>query len=83
MRRFTAMQHFIRNLKRIRTERGLTQVQLAEKLGTTQGNISRLLSGVEDVTLSRCEKIAEALGIPIIELIVEPKRHKKAEQQVA
>ena len=77
------MQIFIANLERIRTERGLTQVQLAEKLGTTQGNISRLLSGGEEVTLSRCEKIAEALGIEVAELVTAPNRQRKPEQQVA
>jgi transcriptional regulator with XRE-family HTH domain len=71
MRRFTAMKTFIENLERIRVDRGLTQVELAELLGTTQGNISRLLNGGEDIRLSRCEKIARTLGVPLTEMLEE------------
>ena len=69
MTRSVAMQTFIENLERIRVERGLTQVELAELLGTTQGNVSRLLSGGEDIRLSRCEKIAEQLGVTLVEML--------------
>lgn len=72
MAKLTAMQIFIKNLDRIRKERGMTQTDLAELLGTTQGNISRLLNGGEDVTLSRCESIAKKLKIPLAEMIEEP-----------
>lgn len=69
MRRLNAMKTFIENLERIRVDRGLTQTELAEVLGTTQGNISRLLSGREDIRLSRCEAIAERLGVSVVEML--------------
>lgn len=72
MPKFTAMQSFIQNLDRIRKDRGMTQAELAELLGTSQGNISRLLNGGEDVTLSRCEAIARKLKVPLVEMIEEP-----------
>ena len=71
MARFNAMKTFIDNLERIRVERGLTQVELAELLGTTQGNISRLLSGGEDIRLSRCQRIADTLRVPLVEMLEE------------
>ena len=64
-----AMTAFIQNLERIRRERGMTQVELAQLLGTRQGNVSRLLRGEEDVTLSRCERIAKTLGVSLGEMI--------------
>lgn len=71
MRKFDAMKVFIDNLERIRIERGITQVELANLLGTTQGNISRLLGGGEDIRLSRCQRIADKLGVPLVEMIEE------------
>ena len=71
MARLTAMQIFIRNLERIRVDRGLTQTDLAEILGTKQPSISRLLRGEEDVTLSRAEKIAKSLGLTLADLVLE------------
>lgn len=72
MSKSSAMDAFISNLNRIRKERGMTQADLAELLGTTQGSISRLLNGGEDVTLSRLDRIAEKLGVSRSELIEDP-----------
>jgi len=57
------MNTFCINLERIRQLRGLTQSELAELIGTKQSAVSRLLNGGEDITLSRCERIAEILGV--------------------
>jgi UDP-N-acetylglucosamine 1-carboxyvinyltransferase len=72
------MNRFCENLERIRQERGLTQSDLADLLGTKQSAVSRLLNGGEDVTLSRCERIAEMLQIDVKELIFgeSPKKSK-------
>lgn len=45
-----------------RIETGLTQEQLAHKIGTKQSAIARLESGRYNPTLSAIKKIAEALG---------------------
>jgi len=47
---------------RLRMERGLTQRQLAELVGTRQSSISRLESGSRDPSLSFLRRIADALG---------------------
>jgi DNA-binding XRE family transcriptional regulator len=48
-------------LAELRAERGLTQVQLAERLGMTQENISRI-ERAEDTQLSTIRRYIEALG---------------------
>ena len=56
-------------IKLIREAKGLTQEQVAEKLGissTAYGNIER---GDNDPKLSKLEKIAEILGIKLPELV--------------
>jgi len=45
-----------------RLERGLTQRQLAEKIGTKQSAISRLEGGQFNPTFSLLNRIAKALG---------------------
>lgn len=48
-------------LAELRTEQGLTQVQVAERLGTTQENVSRI-ERAEDTQLSTIRRYIEALG---------------------
>lgn len=50
-----------RNLKRIREQRGMTQVELAEAVGLQQRAISSLETGVNQPYLTTAAKIAEAL----------------------
>lgn len=52
----------IETLMQKRIEKGLTQKQIAEKIGTRQSAISRLESGSYNPTLSFLQKIADALG---------------------
>jgi DNA-binding XRE family transcriptional regulator len=59
---------------RIRIQRGLTQTQLAEMIGTRQPSIARLENGSSKPSLSFLQKIATALDAKIeVKLIAEPK----------
>ena len=49
-------------LKEERLKAGLTQEQLAEKIGTKKSYISRLVNGKADVQLSTLFRIFEGLG---------------------
>lgn len=69
MKRLTAMQTFIENIERIRKERGITQADLAELVGTKQPTVSKVLRGEEEITLSRAEKWAQALDVDLAELV--------------
>lgn len=50
-----------------RHDRGLTQAQLAEKLGTKQSSIARLEKGESIPSLVFLNRIAEALGDQLLE----------------
>lgn len=52
------------NLKRIRRSQGLSQIELAEKAGVSQGLISRMERGDANPTLDVIEAVAAALNVP-------------------
>lgn len=49
-------------IKKARTEAGLTQVQLAEKMGCSQQEIQRWEAGRVSPTAKTLKKLAEAIG---------------------
>jgi len=56
-------------IRKLREQRGMTQLQLAEKLGVSDKSVSKWETsrGYPDITL--LESLAEALGVSIIELL--------------
>ena len=54
-------------IRELRTNVGLTQVQLAEKSGLPQSHISRLEAGKHSPSFVTLEKIAKALGVDVAE----------------
>jgi UDP-N-acetylglucosamine 1-carboxyvinyltransferase len=60
-------QHKIGELiGRIRSQRGLTQKELADKLGTSQSAINRIEAGKQNVTLEMLARISDVLNKEII-----------------
>lgn len=56
-------------LKELRRERGLTQLELAEKAGLSRGIITRLESDKDfETTTGSLLKLARALEVPVDEL---------------
>lgn len=55
-------------IKEIRIARGMTQVELGEKLGLSQAEISRKESGLTAIEMSQMHAFANALGVTISEL---------------
>ena len=49
-----------------RLEKGLTQSELAKKIGTKQSAISRLESGNYNPSITFLEKVAEALNLNLV-----------------
>lgn len=57
------------NLRRIRKERGMSQVMLAEKSGISQVSISYYENCLEYPSIDKVYDLARALGVNIEELI--------------
>jgi transcriptional regulator with XRE-family HTH domain len=52
----------VRQLKNYRKDQGMTQAELAERVGTKKSNISRLESGRYNPSLDFLVKVADGLG---------------------
>lgn len=57
-----ARQEVALKLVKLRLERGLSQAQMAEKLGLCQANLSRLESGQANPTVGMLGRIAELVS---------------------
>lgn len=57
------------NLKRIRTEKGISQGDIMRTLGMPKSFISNIENGKTNPTLSTIAKLAKALSVKIEELI--------------
>jgi transcriptional regulator with XRE-family HTH domain len=68
---------FIANLKKIRKERGLSQMALSEKCDTTSNYIGQIEMGRRIPSFDKIEKIASALHTAPHELFFEPRRETK------
>lgn len=67
------------NLKRIRLERNMTQIQLAEACGINQSDLSRYENGICEPSLATLRKFAEVLECTVDDLI----RIDEPEKQMA
>lgn len=59
----------------IMDERGMNQKELAQKLGKTETEVSRWLSGTHNLTIATIAKIATVLGDDIITTTVKQKTY--------
>ncbi|MDA8169684.1 MAG: helix-turn-helix transcriptional regulator [Nitrospiraceae bacterium] len=51
-------------IRQMRKSSGLSQVQLAEKVGISYQQVQKYEKGTNQLSLSRLEQISEALGVP-------------------
>lgn len=56
-----ARQSIVQKLTQARLEKGLSQEQLAKRIGTQRSNICRIEKGTQNLSLDLMIKIAEAL----------------------
>lgn len=57
------------NLKRIRTQKGISQGDIGRELKVSRGFISTIENGKTNPTLSTISKLAKALGVSSDELL--------------
>jgi transcriptional regulator with XRE-family HTH domain len=65
--------HLARNLIALRSVRALTQEALARRSGVPRSTIANLESGEGNPSLTVLIKVANALGVPIDELLASPR----------
>lgn len=58
-----------KNLKRIRTKKGISQGDIARAIGMDKGFISNIENGKTNPTLATIAKLAKAVGISVGELM--------------
>lgn len=58
------------NLRREMKARGMTQQELARRANMSQPRIAEILAGTSDYRLSTVERVAEALGIQFMALLL-------------
>lgn len=57
------IKQFGENVRRLRTQKGLTQFALEALTGIDRGDISRIENGLMDIQFSRIVKLAEGLEV--------------------
>lgn len=61
----------------------MTQEKLAEKMKVSVAYYGRLERGEKAINLERLQEISKLLGVPMSELVEEPKEEKPAETSVS
>ncbi len=56
------------NLKRIRTDKGISQSDIAKSLGVSRGFVSNIENGKRNPTLATISRLAKAINVPTEEL---------------
>ena len=64
------------HIKDILKQRGLTQNELAERLGINRVSLSRLLSDKNDMRMSTIKKIADAIGCDVTEFFTQENKEE-------
>ncbi len=68
------LMHVSGNLKKLRTDAGLSQTALANMSGISRRMIVGVESGDANISLSSLDKLAAALGVDFVELVKDPNR---------
>jgi len=64
-RRLAPILHAERSLAALRMRQGLSQAELATRIGTSQSRLSRIETGLDDPRFSTVVRLAKALGVDL------------------
>lgn len=76
------MNHLPKRIKQLRKQKGLTQIQLAQRIGITQAFLAEIESGRKRPSLEVLEKLCDTLDCSADYLldIAQPREYKTFEQ---
>lgn len=60
------------NLRKLRTERGVSQERLAADTGVDRAYVSELERGLGNASVDLLDRLAEVLKVPVMAFFVEP-----------
>jgi transcriptional regulator with XRE-family HTH domain len=67
------LEHVAHNLRRLRTQAGLSQEALAQQAGLSRRMINGVESGNTNISLSNLDHVAAALGVTFVDLVRPPR----------
>ncbi len=67
-----ALENFRENVSTVMSSKGISQRELARRVETSHPYIFRILHGEVEPSMPQCEKIAEAISVPLPDLIQSP-----------
>ena len=62
------------NIRRIRKQKGVSQIELADQFDADSPTISRIEAGNTNPTIITLKKIADALDVEVVDLVAIPKK---------
>ena len=71
-------ESFLRQLKQVREEARVTQIQLASRLGQTQSAVSKMERGERRLDVVELRAVCEALEVPLMAFIRRLEREWKS-----
>lgn len=69
-------------IKKIRKEKGLSQLELANLIDSSQSHIANIEAGRRRISYETLEKIAQALGVSVAQLLTTPKEKREKLDEV-
>lgn len=76
MQQVASPEFFRTNLRAAMLAKGITQRELAIESETSYPYVNRVLCGLTAPTLPRCEKLADAIGFRLSDLIQSPNKFR-------
>lgn len=69
----------LKNIRNIMNDRGLTQAAMAENMGTSESQFSKILKGNVQISIKQLENLSRNLSMREIDIITYPERYVKIE----
>ena len=70
-------ERILQNIRKIMNDRNLTQYAIAEYMGTSESQFSKILKGSVKLSLSQIENLASNLSMREIDIITYPAKYEK------